>query len=432
MKSVNKGLLCAALGMVGASWLGSAQAVPAFAHKYEKNCSYCHTAWPQLNEKGRKFKEMGYRLKEDLKGEVKDTPYLDGFPMGAIIVSRPYDKKSNGEREMHGVHEAELFIAGSAGKNLSTFVELEAEDENDWNVEFGHAVLNYRHNDAVNVELSWSPMFFADPYGTISDHFSPTVSHYALVNGEGGTVNGPSAADFGGADGSAIDNVTFDETTGEFVSADVSSGAMGDSRHNVAVTGRINKFFYIAGISGVAGSTTGEKDAVLNGRLAYDITDNMMVGVLAVSGKTTVTADLQNDVVGEKDVKFTRVGVDFMGDFGNSRLQAGYISGKDDQLTYDEANNALIGDGSTTDKVLSIQGMHTFKTEKGKPTWVPVARYENYTKNDGDDKYADLVLGVSYFLKENVKAMLEYKSDMDAPDGVDKENRATLQINVGL
>ena len=167
MKLVNKGVLCVALSMIGASWFGSAQAVPAFAHKYEKKCSYCHTAWPQLNAKGRKFKEMGYRFKSDLRGENKDAPYLEGFPIGAIVVSRPYDKKSSGDRELHGVHEAELFIAGAVDKNISTFLELEAEDEADWNVEFGHAVLNYRHDDAVNVQLSWGPLFFADPYGTI-------------------------------------------------------------------------------------------------------------------------------------------------------------------------------------------------------------------------------------------------------------------------
>ena len=131
-------------------------------------------------------------------------------------------------------------------------------------------------------------------------------------------------------------------------------------------------------------------------------------------------------------MSFTRMGIDFMGDFGNSRLQAGYISGKDDQVAFDTNTQTFVDNGSATDNVLSIQGLHTFKTEKGKPTWVPVARYENYTKNDGDDKYADLVLGVSYFLKENVKGMLEYKTDMTTPDGVDKENRATFQVNVGL
>jgi hypothetical protein len=185
MKLIKRGLLTATLVIMGAGWFGAAQAVPAFAHKYEKSCSYCHTAWPQLNAKGRKFKELGYRLPEDLKGEAKATSYMEDFPLGAVVVSRPYDKKSNGERELHGVHELELFLAGAVNRNVSTFVEIEAEDEADWNVEVGPVALNYRFSDAVNVQLSWTPLFFADPYGTIVDHFSPTVSHYALVNGEG-------------------------------------------------------------------------------------------------------------------------------------------------------------------------------------------------------------------------------------------------------
>ena len=329
-------------------------------------------------------------FKEDLKGETKAPSYMEDFPLGAVVVSRPYDKKSSGERELHGVHELELFLAGALNKNVSTFLEFEAEDENAWNVEVGHAALNYRYNDAVNVQLSWTPLFFADPYGTIVDHFSPTVAHYALVNAEGGIVDGPTAADFGGAD---------------------AAGAIGDNRQNVSVNGRFSKFFYIAGISGLANSPTGEKSTVLSGRLAYDITDSIMVGGLLVSGKDRDT-----------DLNFSRTGLDFMGDFGSSRLQVGFISAKDDV----NANT------SETNKVISLQGMHVFKTEKGKPTWVPVARYENYTKNDGNDKYADLILGVSYFLSESVKTMLEYKSDVNTPDGVNKENRATLQIDVGL
>ena len=396
MKFANKGLVSAMLAILGASWFGSAQAVPAFAHKYEKSCSYCHTAWPQLNAKGRKFKEMGYRFKEDLKGETKEASYMEEFPVGAIIVSRPYDKKSSGDREMHGIHEMELFLAGTVNKNVSTFFEFESEDEAEWAVEVGHAVVNYRVDDAVNLQLSWAPMFFADPYGTIVDHFSPTVSHYALVHNEGGTVDGPAAADFGGADFNGTD-----------------SGALNDHRHNVMVNGRIDKLFYIAGISGVANSATAEKDSVISGRLAYDINDNMMVGALVVNGKSSGAGE---------DLSFTRTGFDFMGDFGNSRLQVGYITANDDQ----------VGGGSTSDNVLSIQAIHTYKTEKGKPTWVPVARYEKYTKNDGDDSYADLVLGASYYLSENVKTMLEFKSDLSTPSGVDKESRTTLQINMGL
>ncbi|VAX02915.1 hypothetical protein MNBD_GAMMA19-1753, partial [hydrothermal vent metagenome] len=65
MKCIQTGLTLSILAVAGITLTGTAQAVPSFAAKYEKNCSYCHNAWPQLNNKGRKFKERGYRLKED-------------------------------------------------------------------------------------------------------------------------------------------------------------------------------------------------------------------------------------------------------------------------------------------------------------------------------------------------------------------------------
>jgi len=39
-----------------------AQAVPAFARKYNVDCTYCHTAWPQLNRQGYIFRRLGYRM----------------------------------------------------------------------------------------------------------------------------------------------------------------------------------------------------------------------------------------------------------------------------------------------------------------------------------------------------------------------------------
>lgn len=40
----------------------SARAVPAFARKYNVDCTYCHTAWPQLNRTGYIFRRLGYRM----------------------------------------------------------------------------------------------------------------------------------------------------------------------------------------------------------------------------------------------------------------------------------------------------------------------------------------------------------------------------------
>jgi hypothetical protein len=44
-------------------------AIPAFARKYGLRCSACHTAWPELNAFGQRFKDNGYQL-----GNDRDSP----------------------------------------------------------------------------------------------------------------------------------------------------------------------------------------------------------------------------------------------------------------------------------------------------------------------------------------------------------------------
>jgi hypothetical protein len=45
------------------------KAIPAFARKYGLRCSACHTAWPELNAFGQRFKDNGYQL-----GNDRDSP----------------------------------------------------------------------------------------------------------------------------------------------------------------------------------------------------------------------------------------------------------------------------------------------------------------------------------------------------------------------
>jgi hypothetical protein len=44
-------------------------AIPAFARKYNLPCSACHTAWPELNAFGQRFRDNGYQLMND-----RDSP----------------------------------------------------------------------------------------------------------------------------------------------------------------------------------------------------------------------------------------------------------------------------------------------------------------------------------------------------------------------
>lgn len=65
---------------VGVSSVGLAahasDAIPAFARKYNLACSACHTAWPELNAFGQRFKDNGYQLGNDRDNPIwKDPSY---------------------------------------------------------------------------------------------------------------------------------------------------------------------------------------------------------------------------------------------------------------------------------------------------------------------------------------------------------------------
>ena len=53
---------------------GRVRAIPAFARKYGLRCSACHTAWPELNAFGQKFKDAGYQLGNDRDSPIWTNP----------------------------------------------------------------------------------------------------------------------------------------------------------------------------------------------------------------------------------------------------------------------------------------------------------------------------------------------------------------------
>jgi len=58
-----------------------AQAIPAFARKYNLACNTCHTLFPQLNRFGRDFRDNGFRTPEEvqslLRSKSKAAPGAD-------------------------------------------------------------------------------------------------------------------------------------------------------------------------------------------------------------------------------------------------------------------------------------------------------------------------------------------------------------------
>lgn len=401
----------------------TAEAVPSFARDTGKNCSYCHNAWPQLSKKGRLYKEMGYRLPDSKRMSFKDIVEENGIGVSAVISARPYDKKGSADdAKLRALHEAEVIVAGAAGKNWSGFFELEGEDEDTnargFEVGIPAAILSYNQSKALNVQFIYGPSMWADPYGLLGDHFRMTRGHVGVIDQA-----------FGGAD-----------------------GRLRDKRQNIVLTGRpIDKLFYSVGLSGESGDAEGVAAGTTHARVAFDATDDIMVGGFIVNGSVEPVAagsstsslvlctapgvpDASCTVAGEvvnvttpgaaaiEQRDYQRVGIDAQADIGDARVQLMFISGSDDTTT----------PGTEVDNdAMTLQAYYVFKTSNGAPTWVPLIRFDNYDKNNGADSFDELTLNVTYYFEQNIKGYIEYW-DRSAPIAANDDDRVTIQLAVGF
>jgi hypothetical protein len=377
--------------LVGFVWVKPAEAVPSFARSYDKQCSYCHISFPMLNRKGREFKELGYKLEEE---EGKFDLLGENFPISAMFISRPYDKRSTGGDKIRAFHEIEIFFAGQVAQQWSAFAEIEAEDEGGFDeLEFAPLMLGWNLHRAFNLQFVWGPFFFADPYGFLGDGFRLTRGHVGFIDQR-----------FGGAD---------------------ANGRLRDNRQIINVYGRpIDQVFYTFGVSGPEGDAEGVEPRNFHGRVAVEpytrsakegLPLDFMIGAFGIVGECD---EGSGECEGRENFDFNRFGVDGQADIGNARIQAAWITANDD-VASDVDNDAF-----------SIQGLYTIK--KGKRPWiVPLVRYDFYEQSDGEDEFDEITLNLTYFFEENVKAYVEFWKRFDAP-GDDEQNRFTLQIHVGF
>jgi len=72
-------LILAVMALV-ATWASPAEAIPAFARKYQTSCQTCHIAYPKLNPFGETFRLLGYRMPDETEDMVKEPPVQLGAP----------------------------------------------------------------------------------------------------------------------------------------------------------------------------------------------------------------------------------------------------------------------------------------------------------------------------------------------------------------
>ena len=411
------------LPVLGMAWTLPAKAVPAFARKYEKRCSYCHAAWPQLNKKGRSFKELGYRLSADDQDNVEEwraqleqlqrasnPGWESNVPLSAVAVARPYDERDSGKTMMRALHEIELFYADSLGTEWSAFAEIKAEDETDFGLKLAPAMLAYNPASFFNVSFVWGPAFWADAYGLLDSRFRLTSGHVALID-----------QSFGGGD---------------------ANGKIRSDRQNVSVWGNLwDRLHYAVGISGKAGDTEGIDSKSTHARLALDITSNIMIGTFGLKGKTDayietstttqtvggvpgVLVETQTAIV---EADFSRYGLDLQADLFNTRLQAAVVRAEDD---FSGRIQTLTSDAWT------VQAFYAFRSPTGQPSWVPLIRFDRYERKNSADQYDEITLNLTYYFTQSVKGYIEYWDQVDTPtsanSGFGEDKRLTLQLHVAL
>ena len=116
------GLALAAIAFAPAD----AHALPAWARKYNMNCSGCHSpAVPRLNAKGFAFKWAGYRMPEEI-GENQEAKQVTNYLAARATFQYMFGKTETQSADVNTfvLDNATLFAAGSLGKNYGAMFEF--------------------------------------------------------------------------------------------------------------------------------------------------------------------------------------------------------------------------------------------------------------------------------------------------------------------
>lgn len=148
--------------------IGTAEAVPAFARKYQANCALCHDNEPRLAPFGQQFKENGYQMPGSSDGGTMAKTKLEGeqgpvtldqisnimaVRIRADIQQVSFEQETDAMKEA-GVTEGvdfetprivNVFVAGTAREDLSYYLEIESNtnESPDPSLKFERAFLQF-------------------------------------------------------------------------------------------------------------------------------------------------------------------------------------------------------------------------------------------------------------------------------------------------
>lgn len=339
-------------------------AIPVFARKYNTSCTTCHSPVPiKLNNFGQAFKNNGYRMPsgdEDLTKEPDmelgaeawkenwpNTVWPGAIPSQVPLAFQIYlDARVDARNEVTGAkkfpkwwfnvpHELEIITAGTSGKHVSWWGNVEFKSDNTleivqawgqldnlfdtslFNVKFGKletGVVPFSRVTRRFIANDFYPMEF-DPTGRFT---------FKTMQGGAELWGAKSVKSTGGGIQYALGLVNGQGKVGAGNSTTIGAGS-GDDNNSKDVYGRLA---YKFGGLGVARAI--EETAEL-AQTENWIDNSLRVGVYGYSGKKFQSSVVvSGSTIGAiSDAKYTRTGVDFDWWLGKLNLFGTYWVGND-------------------------------------------------------------------------------------------------------
>jgi hypothetical protein len=373
----------------------SSQAIPAFAERENINCNSCHSAVPALNGIGRNYKLQGYVMpgqqrpaRPNPRGNLNVLESI--LPISAGIIARPFDKKDSGETKVRAIHEIELMVAGQIAQGVSGFIELEAEDEDDFDVKASIIQGTFSLNSALNFQVSRAPSFYFDPYNSYTNSRRVTINRNSVID-----------QSFGGAD---------------------NDSSLRRLRQNLTVFGKANNFFYGLSFSGVANDNEGEDASTVISRVAYEFNPNFILGGMYINGSCSMQSAGGKNIgdpcfLADRDYSRAALDVEWVS-LNNLIINAVFMRSNDDLIG---------GNGEEANDSFYIQGFYNLQRE-GRTLVTPIARYDSYEISNGLYQIDAITLGVSHYIRQNINLRGEF-SDLSGEGPIADDNRFTIQVD---
>jgi hypothetical protein len=419
----------------------SAEAIPAFARKYQTSCQTCHIAFPKLNPFGMAFRLRGYHLPDETEDLIKEKPISLGAPaykklwpqtvwpsdmpgtvplsLGTIFTDATERTTEEGEsktikNDLRFPEEVAILSGGTLGESISFFGEIVfASEIGEIGVELEHAQVNFNgpfgSGHAFNVKV-----------GRFMPEMTQSFSHGSVLTTEGPAalfgfvpISAHGGSEVGGEEGAGI---ALPHTV--------------DGLEAYGILG--HRILYSVGFSNGLGpgpdSMDGNSAKDVFGRAAFKI------GGLPWDGEGYVASDknwselsMQVGVFGYRgngkniffsggdegnlleDRIFTRLGVDANLYIESLNLIAGYAHGEDEIANY-------VGTVSDVGKfrynTWFIEGDYVLL-----PWLQPAVRYEWLDPGNKEaPKFERIVPNVTALIRANVKAYLEYQRNVGEND----------------